>query len=63
MAQAIFGLARHVIQKSQNQKKYIFEKFEAKMGSKLSLRFGGRKCVMMCGLLTPGHVVFTLWTA
>ena len=44
VAQAIFGLARCVIQKNLKIKKKYLENFEAKMGSKLSLKFGGRKC-------------------
>ena len=35
MARAIFGLARHMIQKNLKIKKKYFEKFEAKNGVKI----------------------------
>ena len=44
MAQAIFGLSRHVIQKILKIAKNMRKSLRQKMGSKLSLRFGGRKC-------------------
>ena len=36
-----------------------FEKFEAKMGSKLSLRFGGRKCSELMNEVESSYRVFS----
>ena len=49
MAQAIFGLAPHLIQKNLNIKKKYFEKFEAKNGVKIEFAVWGEEVLRWKG--------------